>query len=120
MVTQALAAHDLARREASSTTPTISTSGGIIITTPIRRSRSPEPRGRRSGRGKQLRLQGRRVDAVGVQTLPNCLCLGHEARDVRVRDGDVGRGDGLPLVQPPDVQLVHRLDAGDLWESGGV
>ncbi len=74
---------------------------------------------RAAGRGRhatqqQFRLHRRGVDPVGVQTFSNCLCLGHEAGDVRVRDDDVRRGDGLLLVEAPDVELVDRDDAGDL------
>ena len=71
-------------------------------------------RSRDRGRGGEFGLDGGRVDSVGVQALPNCPGLVHEGGHVRVRHEDVRRRDRLALVQPPDVQLVHRLDAGDL------
>ena len=83
---------------------------------PLTRHGHASGSGRAAGRGwrrrrrrraeQQLGLHGGRVDPVGVQTFSNCLCLGHEAGDVRVRDDDVRRGDGLLLVQAPNVELV--------------
>lgn len=96
MVAHALAADDLAQRQ-------------LVV---LKRRRQAQ-----QGRAGQLGLQRRRMDAVGVQTLPNCPCLVHEAgdRDVGVRDDYVRRRDGFVLGEPPDVQLVDRVDAGDLW-----
>lgn len=56
------------------------------------------------------------MDSVGVQTFTNCLGLLHEVGDVLIRDDDVRRRNGLLLVEPPDVQLVDRLDPRDLFK----
>lgn len=58
------------------------------------------------GRG-QLGLQRCRVNTVGVQALGHRLCAVHEFRHTVIGHNDVGRRDGLFLVQTPDVQLVH-------------
>lgn len=54
----------------------------------------------------RLRLQGGRVDAVGVEALVDGAGLLDEVGHGLVRDDDVGGRDGLLLVEPPDVQLV--------------
>ena len=54
------------------------------------------------------------MDAVGVEALADGARLLHEVGDGLVGDHNVHRRDGLLLVQPPDVQLVDRLDAGNL------
>lgn len=65
----------------------------------------------------RLGLQRRRVDAVGVQTFVDRASLLKEALHGLVRDDDMRRRDRLLLVQAPDVQLVHRLNTGDLWDG---
>lgn len=54
----------------------------------------------------RLRLQGGRVDAVGVEALVDGPGLLDEVRHGLVRDDDVGGRDGLLLVETPDVQLM--------------
>lgn len=65
------------------------------------------------GRGK-LGLQRCRVNAVGMQALGHRLGAVHELRHTVIRHNDVGGRDGLLLVQTPDMQLVDRLDTGNL------
>ncbi len=60
------------------------------------------------------------MDAVGVETFANCLRLLHEVGHILVRNDNVGRGDGLLLVKPPDMQFVHRLDPRDLGARQSV
>lgn len=49
-----------------------------------------------------------------MQALAHCAGFVHETADVLILDDDMSRGDGLLLVQPPDVQLVDGFDAVDL------
>lgn len=54
------------------------------------------------------------MNTVGVQALGHHLGAVHEFRHTVIRHNDVGGRDGLLLVKTPDVQLMNRLDAGDL------
>lgn len=65
-----------------------------------------------------FRLEGGRVDAVGVQAFVDGAGLLDEARYGLVRDHDVRGRDGLLLVEPPDVQLVDGFYAWDLEVRG--
>jgi hypothetical protein len=57
------------------------------------------------------------MDAIGVKTFPNCLSLFHKTRNIRIGNQDVGRCDGLLLVEAPDVQLVNAVDTRDLFKG---
>lgn len=69
-------------------------------------------------RANRFRLEGRRVDSIGMQALVDGAGLLAEAGDGLVGDDDVRGRDGLLLVEPPDVQLVDGFYAGDLDNAG--
>lgn len=54
----------------------------------------------------QFWLQGDGVDAIGVQALHDVSSLSRKALHCYVVQDNVGRGNGLLLVEPPDVQFV--------------
>lgn len=49
-----------------------------------------------------------------MQALHDDSCLVREVLDGSTVDNDMGRGDGLVLVEAPDVQLMDGLDTGYL------
>lgn len=54
------------------------------------------------------------MDAVCMQALHDRFRLVSEAVDGSTVNDDVSGCDGFALVQPPDMEFVDRLDAGDL------
>ena len=57
-------------------------------------------------RGDEFRLQGRRVDSVGMQTFIDELGVGHECCERFVCCEDVQGGEGFVLGEAPDVEFV--------------
>lgn len=64
--------------------------------------------------GSEFGLQRGRVQSVGVEALPDDLGAAREGGEVVIGHDEVRRDDRLVLVDPPDVKLVNRVDAGDL------